>query len=95
MTEQYVLQEMVANGITPYYWSSSGTAEVDFVFKQNSDIYPLEVKAEENLQSKSLKIYRDKFNPPISLRTSMKDYRKENWLVNIPLYAVGMDFLNE
>jgi predicted AAA+ superfamily ATPase len=95
LTEQFVLQEMVAVGVTPYYWSSSGTAEVDFVFKHDSDIYPLEVKAEENLQSKSLKVYRDKFNPPISLRTSMRDYRRESWLINIPLYAIGTNFLGE
>ncbi|MCL2285127.1 MAG: AAA family ATPase [Firmicutes bacterium] len=94
LTEQFVLQELIANGVTPYYWSSSGTAEIDFVFKHDSDIYPLEVKAEENLQSKSLKVYRDKFNPPISLRTSMRDYRKESWLMNIPLYAIGTDFLD-
>ena len=93
LTEQYVLQEMVAKGITPYYWSSSGTAEVDFVFKHDAEVYPLEVKAEENLQSKSLKVYREKFNPPISLRTSMRDYRRESWLVNIPLYALGVDVL--
>ena len=95
LTEQYVLQEMVANGTAPFYWSSSGTAEVDFIFKHESDIFPLEVKAEENLQSKSLKVYREKFNPPISLRTSMRDYRRESWLINIPLYAIGTDFLNE
>jgi len=95
LTEQYVLQEMVANGITPFYWSSPGRAEVDFVFKHESDIFPLEVKAEENLQSKSLKVYSERFNPPVSLRTSMKDYHRESWLINIPLYAIGTDFLNE
>jgi predicted AAA+ superfamily ATPase len=95
LTEQYVLQEMIANGITPSYWSSQGKAEVDFVFKHGSDIYPLEVKAEENLQSKSLKVYSEKFSPLISLRTSMRDYREESWLLNIPLYAIGMDFLDE
>jgi hypothetical protein len=55
----------------------------------------LEVKAEENLQSKSLKVYREKFSSPVSLRTSMKAYRKENWLINMPLYAIGADFLEE
>ena len=95
LTEQYVLQEMVACGITPFYWSSDGTAEVDFVFKYGSDIYPLEVKAEENLQSKSLKVYHEKFSPPFSLRTSMRDYRKESRLINIPLYAIGTDFLTK
>ena len=95
LTEQYVLQAMIAKGITPSYWSSQGKAEVDFVFKHESDIYPLEVKAEENLQSKSLKVYSERFAPPVSLRTSMRDYRRESWLLNIPLYAIGTDFLNE
>ena len=95
LTEQYVQQEMASNGITPFYWSSQGKAEVDFVFKHGSDVYPLEVKAEENLQSKSLKVYSERFNPPISLRTTMRDYRKESWLLNVPLYAIGTDFLNE
>jgi predicted AAA+ superfamily ATPase len=93
LTEQYVLQEMISNGITPFYWSSNGTAEVDFVFKYESDVFPLEVKAEENLQSKSLKVYSEKYNPIIALRTSMKDYRRESWLMNIPLYAIGIHFL--
>ena len=92
LTEQYVLQEMVAGGIKPFYWSSNGTAEVDFVFKHGQDVYPLEVKAEENLQSKSLKVFKEKFEPPVSLRTSMRDYRRESWLMNIPLYAIGTDF---
>jgi len=94
LTEQYVMQEMITTGIRPYYWSSDGTAEVDFVFSHKSNVYPLEVKAEENLQSKSMKVYRDKYNPHICLRTSMKDYRRESWLINIPLYAIGTDFLN-
>ena len=94
LTEQYVQQEMVAGGITTFYWSSDGRAEVDFVFKHGSDVFPLEVKAEENLQSKSLKVYNEKFDPPVCLRTSMRDYRSESWLVNIPLYAIGTDFLD-
>jgi hypothetical protein len=70
-----------------------GARQVDFVFKHGSDILPLEVKAEENLQSKSLRVYSEKFHPPVSLRTSMKDYRRESWLINVPLYAIGTDFL--
>ena len=90
-----MLQEMIANEITPFYWSSQGKAEVDFVFRHGSDVIPLEVKAEENLQSKSLKVYSEKFNPPVALRTSMRDYRRESWLTNIPLYAIGTDFWDE
>jgi len=93
LTEQYVLQEMVSNGTTLFYWSSDGKAEVDFIFKHEMNVLPLEVKAEENLQSKSLKVYCGKFNPTVALRASMKDYRRENWLTNIPLYAIGTDFL--
>jgi len=52
-------------------------------------VVPLEVKAEVNLQSKSLKAFRDKFSPPLSVRTAMTDYRKDDWLLNLPLYAIG------
>jgi len=97
LAEQYVLQEMLASGIMPTYWptywSSQGKAEVDFVFKHGSEIYPLEVKAEENLQSKSLKVYAEKYSPTISIRTSMRNYRKEARLINIPLYAIGTNFI--
>jgi len=90
LTENFVCQEFISHKIEPYYWSSERTAEVDFVFKHDSNILPLEVKAEENLNSKSLKVYRDKFHPVLSLRTSMRDYRKEDWLTNIPLYGIGV-----
>ncbi len=50
-------------------------------------IVPVEVKAEVNLKAKSLKTYREKFNPEISVRTSMSDYKKEDCLINLPLYA--------
>jgi predicted AAA+ superfamily ATPase len=89
LTEQYVCAELKQCGISPYYWSSERTAEVDFVFKIGREILPLEVKAEENLKAKSLKLYSEKYNPSISLRTSMRDYRDDEWLTNIPLYAIG------
>jgi predicted AAA+ superfamily ATPase len=90
LTENYVCQELIASGKIPYYWSSERTAEVDFVFKHHSDILPLEVKAEENLQGKSLRLYSEKYNPPVALRTSMRDYREDGWLTNIPLYGIGV-----
>ena len=93
LTEQYVAQELIARGLVPYYWSSSGKAEVDFVLKLKTEVYPLEVKAEENLQSKSLKVYAERYEPLLALRTSMRDYRKESWMANIPLYAISSDFL--
>lgn len=96
LTEQYVLQQLkTLRNIEPYYWANDrGNAEIDFVVDTSEDIIPIEVKAEVNLQAKSLKTYRDKFRPKISIRTSMADYKKEDWLVNLPLYAVEM-IINE
>ncbi|HVI39360.1 MAG TPA: ATP-binding protein [Anaerovoracaceae bacterium] len=90
LTEQYVLQQLkTLKGIQTYYWAAErGIAEVDFVIDTGSDVIPLEVKAEVNLQAKSLKTYREKFNPTLSIRTSMADYKKEDWLLNLPLWAV-------
>ncbi|MDQ9813080.1 ATPase, partial [Acinetobacter pittii] len=65
-----------------------GSCEVDFVVDTGEEIVPLEVKAEVNLKAKSLKTYHEKYNPPVSIRTSMADYKKEDWIVNLPLYAI-------
>ena len=91
LTEQYVQQQLRAEcDIIPNYWSSSsGNAEVDFLFQEGKEIIPVEVKAEENLRAKSLKAYAQTFSPKIAIRTSMSDYRKETWLINLPLYAIG------
>lgn len=61
---------------------------MDFVVDTGEQIIPVEVKAEVNLRAKSLKTYREKFSPEISVRTSMADYKKEEWLLNLPLYAI-------
>lgn len=91
ITEQYVLQELVASGkYTPCYFSSDkSTYEVDFLIQKGSDIVPIEVKSEENLKSKSLKFYCDKFKPIFGVRTSMSNMRKQDWMVNIPLWAIA------
>lgn len=91
LAEQYVLQQLVANHSDAiFYWApDSGNAEVDFVFQQQGGIYPIEVKAAENLQAKSLKVYHKRFKPRISIRTTLADYRREDWLMNVPLYAIG------
>lgn len=90
LTEQYVLQQLkTTKGLNIYYWTADrGTAEVDFVIDNGSDVIPVEVKAEVNLQAKSLKVYRDKFQPKLSIRTSMADYKREDWLLNLPLWAI-------
>ena len=71
-----------------YYTNDRGSCEVDFVVDTGERIVPVEVKAEINLKAKSLKTYREKFSPEVAVRTSMADYKKEDWLVNLPLYAI-------
>ena len=90
LTEQYVLQELkTRKGIQCYYWTAErGTAEVDFVVDDGADVFPVEVKAEINLQAKSLKVFHEKYRPAKSIRTSMADYKDEGWLINLPLWAV-------
>jgi len=90
LTEQYVLQQLkTVKGLNVYYWTAErGTAEVDFVIDTGSDVIPIEVKAEQNLQAKSLKVYHEKFQPKLSIRTSMADYKREDWLLNLPLWAI-------
>ena len=89
ITEQFVLQALINTGITPFYWSNeTSSGEVDFVFQANSHVIPLEVKAAENLQAKSLKFFTDKYKIEKAIRTSLSDYRRETWLVNLPLYMI-------
>lgn len=90
LTEQYVCQQLktIEDLGVFYYTNDRGSCEVDFVIDTGERIIPVEVKAEVNLKAKSLKTYHEKFNPEISVRTSMTDYKKEEWLVNLPLYAL-------
>jgi uncharacterized protein len=91
LTEQYVFQQLNStNDYVIYYWTAErSSAEIDFIVQYNSLIVPIEVKAEENLQAKSLKVYVEKFSPKMAVRTSMSDFRKQDWLTNLPLYAIS------
>ena len=91
LTEQYVLQQLIADTeYTPYYYAESKSeGEIDFLIQKGSDIVPIEVKEEENLKAKSLKVYCDKFHPNLAIRTSMSDYREQEWMVNMPLWMVS------
>lgn len=90
LTEQYVCQQLkTIDDLGVYYYTNErGSCEVDFIIDTGDRIVPVEVKAETNLKAKSLKTYRERFSPEVSVRTSMADYKKEDWLVNLPLYAV-------
>jgi predicted AAA+ superfamily ATPase len=89
LTENYITQALVANGVTPYYWSSPGKAEVDFVFQdKQGNIIPLEAKSAGNVRSKSLRNYMDVYKPAYSIRVSAKNFGFENNIKSIPLYAM-------
>ena len=98
LTEQFVLSELVGMGFIRgiYYWTSEATAEVDFIFADDSahgeamdgGIYPVEVKAGESLQARSLRVYRERYNPALAIRTSLSNLRLDDGLLNIPLYAM-------
>ena len=91
MTEQYVCQQIISElSAIPYYWSAeSSSGEVDFVLQHKGMIIPVEVKAEENLNAKSLKNFVNANHLPFGIRTSMSDYREQEHLINLPLYAVS------
>ncbi len=88
--ENYVASQFVSNEIDLYYWVSDGIAEIDFLIYNEDGIIPVEVKAANNTQSKSLKTYMDKFNPKYAIRISSKNfgYNDEKRIKSIPLYAV-------
>lgn len=90
LTEQYVLQQLMASQPDPLYYraTAKGTAEIDFVLQRQNDVVPIEVKAEENLKSKSLRVHADRYEPSRTWRFSMADYRQQDKLTNLPLYAL-------
>lgn len=92
LTEQFVLQELIADTeYTPYYHvSETGKYEMDFMIQKGRNVVPVEVKAETNLRAKSLQAFHQKYEPEYAVRISMADYRQDDWLTNIPLYAVNM-----
>ena len=87
-TEQYVLQELASLGKRVYYHSKERSElELDFVI-QKYNVYPIEVKAEENLRSKSLRTIYEGNTELKPVRFSMSDFREQDWMVNVPLYVV-------
>ena len=92
-TEQYVLQQLLALGLKPYYWSNTKTpSEIDFIIQDSQRVIPVEVKAEENVRARSLaQLIKD--NPGLKgLRISMKGYVDQEWMENIPIIAIGTYF---
>lgn len=90
LTEQYVLQQMIAElGVEPYYYTTTNsTGKIDFMLQAPGSVIPVEVKAEENLRAKSLWAFCEKYHPKHVVRTSMSDFREQDWMTNIPLYNI-------
>lgn len=89
LTEQFIAQELASSGIELYYYSAENSSgEVDFIIQKLNKVIPVEVKAEENLQAKSLRGLCRKYELTDAIRSSMSGYREQDWLVNVPLYML-------
>ncbi len=93
LTEQYVFQEIKERNFhfVAYWTNERNTAEVDFIIQKENTVIPIEVKAGENLMAKSFRLFCEKYKPHKAIRTSLSDYRKEEWFENIPLW--GLSFI--
>jgi predicted AAA+ superfamily ATPase len=89
LSENYVLQHLIANfeGI-PRYWTSGNQAEVDFLIQVKNEVIPIEVKSDENIRSKSLTVYHNLYQPTVRIRYSLKNLKKDDGLINIPLFIL-------
>jgi len=89
LSENFILQHLTANFEgTPRYWTSGNQAEVDFLIQVKNDVIPIEVKSDESIRSKSLSVYNDLYHPPVRIRYSLKNLKKDDRLLNIPLFMV-------
>ena len=90
LTENYVASSLATNGIPLFYWESSGQAEIDFIIQRETDIVPVEVKASSHVRSRSLSVYRDRFDPKLSIRVSTRNFGLDDGMLSLPLYAVWL-----
>ena len=82
--------QLTPNRTITYWTNERSTSEVDFVIQENGKIIPIEVKSGENLRAKSFKLFCEKYKPEIAYRTSLADYKMEDWMTNIPVWAIEM-----
>lgn len=89
LTENFVLQHLIRNfEVQPRYWTSSAQAEVDFIIQLKNEVIPIEVKSDENVRSRSLSVYHSLYEPDVRIRFSLKNLKKDDGLLNIPLFLV-------
>ena len=91
LAEQYVMQQLrTGNDRYIGYWTNErSTSEVDFVIQDKGEVIPIEVKSGENLRSKSFRLFCEKFKSERAIRTSLTPYKKEEWMINVPLYGMS------
>ena len=93
LAEQFVIQQLRLNENFSIFYFAPDTysMEVDFIIQnENDEVIPIEVKAETNLKAKSFKYFCEKYKPAKAIRTSLSDYKEENRMTNLPLYAINM-----
>ena len=93
LTENYVLQTLVATGFNPYYYTFDNSYEIDFMLQYKNEIIPIEVKSGESINNTSLKTYNEIYRPKTRVRFSMKNLNRDDNLINIPLFMV--EYLDE
>lgn len=91
LTEQHICQQLVSEcGLVPYYWSAENSSgEIDFLVQNGGSVFAIEVKAEENLRAKSLRAFKDAHPEVSAVRFSLSGYREQEWMRNVPLYAIS------
>jgi hypothetical protein len=90
LAENFVLQELLcASDAAVYYWTSEGIAEVEFVTRFDDLVVPVEVKSGENVRSKSLAAYRERYHPAVAARVSLRNLGREGELLSVPLFLAG------
>ena len=88
ITENYVLQQLLASGIKTYYWGQASQSEVEFVFRNSqNEAIPIEVKSGKNVTARSLSAYRSAYQPPYVIRCSRKNFGEDRGIKSVPLYA--------
>lgn len=91
LTEQYVCQQLVSDcGLSPYYWSAENSrGEIDFLAQLGGKVYAIEVKANENVRAKSLRAFSGRYPETVARRFSLSGFRDQEWMENVPLFAIG------
>ena len=90
LIEQFVFQELSGNVSIEklYYWNSEATARIEFLFEDSGNMIPIEINIDDNKKSQSLKVFRQKYNNPMSIRITYENFGVEAGVLNIPIYAV-------